>query len=90
MGKDKRGSYHFYVSLRQSKMRKIPQNIMDMTSRKLLLNENHPLGILKRLIFNHFERSYDNKYQFYDSFEPKVTVYQNFDSLGFPDDHVAK
>lgn len=65
----------------------IPPFILELTKRQLHQNPNHPIGILRELI----ERNFQNMgYTFYNDFKPGVTKYQNFDVLGFPEDHPGR
>ncbi|KAJ2773039.1 phenylalanyl-tRNA synthetase alpha subunit, mitochondrial, partial [Coemansia nantahalensis] len=61
------------------------QAILDKTGRRLLHQRSHPLAILKELIFSEFP-----DYAHYDSLDPVVSTYQNFDSLGFAPDHPGR
>ena len=65
----------------------IPPFILDLITRKLHKNPNHPIGILHDLIKSEMSGM---GYTIYDDFHPIVTKYQNFDSLGFPEDHVGR
>ncbi|KAJ2496529.1 phenylalanyl-tRNA synthetase alpha subunit, mitochondrial [Coemansia sp. RSA 1972] len=60
-------------------------SILDKTGRNLLHHESHPLSILKTLIFNEFPT-----FAHYDTLSPVVTTQQNFDSLGFAEDHPGR
>lgn len=48
----------------------------------------HPIGILRDM----FEKQLASLggYTFYNDFGPVVTKYENFDALGFPEDHVGR
>ncbi|PIA13436.1 phenylalanyl-tRNA synthetase [Coemansia reversa NRRL 1564] len=59
--------------------------ILQKTGRGLLHQASHPLAILKELIFQQFP-----DYAYYDSLSPVVTTQQNFDSLGFSNDHPGR
>ncbi|KAJ1726540.1 phenylalanyl-tRNA synthetase alpha subunit, mitochondrial [Coemansia biformis] len=61
------------------------QAILDKTGRRLLHQPSHPLAILKDLIFDEFP-----DFAHYDSLDPVVSAYQNFDSLGFAQDHPGR
>ncbi|KAJ2418135.1 phenylalanyl-tRNA synthetase alpha subunit, mitochondrial, partial [Coemansia sp. RSA 2524] len=60
-------------------------SILDKAGRNLLHHESHPLSILKTLIFNEFPN-----FAHYDTLGPVVTTQQNFDSLGFAEDHPGR
>ncbi|KAJ3011163.1 hypothetical protein HKX48_006987 [Thoreauomyces humboldtii] len=55
------------------------------TSRRLHLQRNHPINILKRRIEAHFK-----DYKVVDSLNPAVTTHQNFDSLLIGPDHPGR
>ncbi|KAJ2726236.1 phenylalanyl-tRNA synthetase alpha subunit, mitochondrial [Coemansia sp. Benny D115] len=59
--------------------------ILEKTGRNLLHQPSHPLAILKELIFAQFPT-----YAHYDGLSPVVTTQQNFDSLGFAQDHPGR
>ncbi|KAJ2080217.1 phenylalanyl-tRNA synthetase alpha subunit, mitochondrial [Coemansia sp. RSA 988] len=59
--------------------------ILQKTGRGLLHQPSHPLAILKELIFQQFP-----DFAYYDSLNPVVTTQQNFDSLGFSEDHPGR
>lgn len=65
----------------------IPPFILELTKRRLHQNPDHPIGILKDLVETSFRGM---GYQFYDNFKPTVTTFQNFDVLGFPQDHPGR
>lgn len=65
----------------------VPPYILKLIDRKLHKNVNHPIGILHDLIRQNMEGM---GYTIYDNFHPIVSRYQNFDSLGFPEDHVGR
>lgn len=67
----------------------VPQAILDLTDRHLHLNPKHPLGVLRSLIENKLN-SVDQSFRTYNEFKPVVTVFENFDSLGFPKDHPGR
>lgn len=65
----------------------VPESILKLTDRKLHLDENHPIGILRDLIQKIFS---GKEYTFYNNFQPVVSTYENFDVLGFPQDHPGR
>lgn len=65
----------------------IPPFILELTKRRLHQNPDHPIGILKNLVETSFK---DMGYRFYNDFKPTVTTFQNFDVLGFPQDHPGR
>lgn len=66
----------------------IPPFLIELTKRQLHQNPNHPIGILRELIEKNFRGS--GEYTFYNDFKPVVTKYENFDVLGFPEDHPGR
>ncbi|ODV80452.1 phenylalanyl-tRNA synthetase [Suhomyces tanzawaensis NRRL Y-17324] len=65
----------------------VPPYILELTKRQLHQNPNHPIGILRDLIQSNFK---DLGYTFYNNFKPAVTTVENFDILGFPQDHPGR
>lgn len=65
----------------------IPPFILELTKRQLHQDANHPIGILRDLIERNFKGM---GYTFYNDFKPTVTTFQNFDVLGFPQDHPGR
>lgn len=66
----------------------VTPSIAELTTRKLHLNDAHPIGILRNLFENQLTAL--GGYTFYNKFEPVVSKYENFDVLGFPEDHVGR
>ncbi|GMM27335.1 phenylalanine--tRNA ligase [Martiniozyma asiatica (nom. inval.)] len=65
-----------------------PPRILSLVGRNLHLEPSHPISILRSLIEAKFEGS--NEYHIYNNLRPDVSVFQNFDVLGFPTDHVGR
>ncbi|KAI2471761.1 phenylalanyl-tRNA synthetase [Annulohypoxylon bovei var. microspora] len=65
----------------------IPQNIIDKIPRRLHLQKDHPIYITRQIIESVFPPP---TYNYHNEFNPVVTTHQNFDSLGFPDDHPGR
>lgn len=67
----------------------IPPFILSLAAREVPhhLNENHPIGILRDLIETKFRGM---GYTFYNNFAPGVLTFENFDVLGFPEDHPGR
>lgn len=57
------------------------------TSRKLHLQDDHPVSITRQIIESVFPAP---TYKCYNHFHPVVSVDENFDSLGFPPDHPGR
>ena len=66
----------------------VTPSIIELTTRRLHLDPAHPIGILR----NMFEKQLTGLggYTFYNDFGPVVSKYENFDVLGFPEDHVGR
>lgn len=58
-----------------------------MTSRKLHLQKDHPVSITRSIIESVFPQP---TYTYYNEFDPVVSTFENFDSLGFPADHPGR
>lgn len=67
----------------------VTEPIINLTDRSLHLKPSHPIGILRTMIEKKLN-SIDNSYEAYNEFKPVVSVYENFDSLGFPADHPGR
>lgn len=67
----------------------VTPSILSLLDKKLHLQENHPIGILRTLIENKVN-SVDNSFSIFNKFPPVVTTTQNFDSLDFPLDHPGR
>lgn len=62
-----------------------PPSILAKTDRSLHLRPAHPIAILRRIIERHFA-----DYTPLAPASPAVSVWQNFDQLGFPPDHPGR
>ncbi|KAL6796079.1 phenylalanyl-tRNA synthetase-related protein [Trichoderma sp. SZMC 28013] len=65
----------------------VPKNIVAKTSRRLHLQNDHPIAITRQIIQANFPQP---TYKYYNEYSPVVTTKQNFDSLGFPADHPGR
>ncbi|KAF1917015.1 hypothetical protein BDU57DRAFT_557105 [Ampelomyces quisqualis] len=63
----------------------VPTSIVEAIPRRLHLQADHPLSITRKLIESRFPG-----YKTHNNLFPIVTTGQNFDSLGFPLDHVGR
>ncbi|KAF2154115.1 phenylalanyl-tRNA synthetase [Myriangium duriaei CBS 260.36] len=63
----------------------VPHSILSSVSRRLHLQKDHPISITRNLIESRFPG-----YKHHNDLFPAVTIGQNFDSLGFPADHVGR
>ncbi|KAI5458007.1 hypothetical protein BGZ63DRAFT_392436 [Mariannaea sp. PMI_226] len=64
-----------------------PAHVLDATSRKLHLQNDHPISITRQIIQSNFPAS---SFKSYNEFNPVVSTIQNFDSLGFPQNHPGR
>ncbi|KAL1606829.1 phenylalanyl-tRNA synthetase alpha subunit, mitochondrial [Paraconiothyrium brasiliense] len=62
-----------------------PSTILSAIPRRLHTQPDHPLTITRQLIESRFPG-----YKTHNTLFPIVTTHQNFDSLGFPPDHVGR
>ncbi|KAL5404208.1 hypothetical protein PMIN03_009307 [Paraphaeosphaeria minitans] len=62
-----------------------PSTILSAIPRRLHTQPDHPLTITRQLIESRFPG-----YRTHNNLFPIVTTHQNFDSLGFPQDHVGR
>ncbi|KAL9127095.1 MAG: hypothetical protein Q9217_003970 [Psora testacea] len=65
----------------------VPSSILSYLPRKLHLQPSHPISITRQVIESTFPSP---TYTHYNDLDPIVTVYQNFDSLGFPKNHPGR
>lgn len=64
----------------------ITDGIRDRMNRNLHNTVNHPLEIIKRIIYDYFGASYKR----FDNLNPTVKIEENFDKLLIPKDHPAR
>ncbi|ORY56123.1 phenylalanyl-tRNA synthetase [Pseudomassariella vexata] len=64
-----------------------PSHILANVPRRLHLQKDHPVYITRQIIESVFPAP---TYKYHNTFDPVVTAYQNFDSLGFPEDHPGR
>lgn len=65
----------------------VPDNVLKATSRKLHLQDDHPISITRQIIQSNFPSP---TFKYYNEFSPVVSTAQNFDSLGFPPNHPGR
>ncbi|KAK0613757.1 phenylalanyl-tRNA synthetase mitochondrial precursor [Immersiella caudata] len=65
----------------------VPENVLAATNRKVYLQEDHPISITRQILESKFAAP---EYLPYNNFDPVVSTYENFDSLGFPADHPGR
>lgn len=68
----------------------ITPKIIDLTKRKLLSNQNHPLSILRSKIYTFVDQAYPGVFVKKDDFDPFVPIEDNFDKLLIPIDHPSR
>lgn len=72
-------------------MSNIPDSIKLKIGKNLHKKENHPIYIIKNIIYNYF-RNKNNGYnfEFFEDFDPYVSITDNFDLLRIPLDHPSR
>lgn len=65
----------------------LPPSIVEMVGRDLHRKPNHPIGIISDIIE---KRLAGLGFTCYSQFPPVVSKYENFDALGFPEDHPGR
>ncbi|KAK3344147.1 phenylalanyl-tRNA synthetase mitochondrial precursor [Lasiosphaeria hispida] len=65
----------------------VPDKVLAHTSRKLHLQKDHPISITRQILESKFPGP---TYHYHNDFDPVVSTYENFDSLGFPPDHPGR
>lgn len=65
----------------------VSPSILSFLPRRLHLQPSHPVSITRQVIESNFPSP---TYTHYNDLHPIVTVTQNFDSLGFPQDHPGR
>lgn len=73
----------------------INSKILSYLEKKLHLQKNHPLAIVKQRIINYFYKTYTQVggtplFSVYDRLSPVVSIDQNFDSLLIPKTHISR
>ncbi|CAK7272054.1 phenylalanyl-tRNA synthetase alpha subunit, mitochondrial [Sporothrix epigloea] len=63
-----------------------PANVVAAASRRLHLQDDHPVAITRQII----ESRFPAEFRSVKSLHPVVSTFQNFDSLGFPPDHPGR
>lgn len=65
----------------------MPPPLIDVTSRTLHLQKDHPVYITRQIIESNFPAP---TFKYYNDHHPVVSTHQNFDSLGFPPNHPGR
>jgi len=73
----------------------VTPRILGSVGRRLHLQPQHPLGLIKRRIVDYFNQKYQTPegspmFSVHERLSPVVTTHQNFDSLLVPPDHVSR
>ncbi|KAJ3215229.1 hypothetical protein HDU67_000716 [Dinochytrium kinnereticum] len=76
-------------SFRRDEITNVTDSLLTRIPRRLHLQENHPLNILKRRIESYFQ-GMPTEYLSVDSLNPAVTPSQNFDALLIPPEHPSR
>ncbi|KAI1637089.1 phenylalanyl-tRNA synthetase [Biscogniauxia mediterranea] len=64
-----------------------PRNVTNKVYRRLHLQKDHPVSITRQIIESVFP---EPTYRYHNNLSPIVSTQQNFDSLGFPEDHPGR
>lgn len=73
----------------------VSPKIQQHLNRRIFLQKNHPLAIVRQQIVNYFYKVFVNTkgnpiFSVYDNLDPIVTPEQNFDNLLIPKDHPSR
>jgi phenylalanyl-tRNA synthetase alpha chain len=68
----------------------IPKSIEDKIGLSLHNQKNHPIEIIKNIIYGYFDKLPNLKFDKFDDLLPYVSVEDNFDKLLIPIDHPAR
>lgn len=73
----------------------VSPKILSHMNRRIYLQKNHPLSIVRQQIINYFYKVFINTkgnpiFSVYDNLDPIVTPQQNFDNLLIPADHPSR
>jgi phenylalanyl-tRNA synthetase alpha chain len=88
---------NFSVSMAKDPYDNIPEQILDLTKRKIYKQPGHPLSTLIGKIDHFFTKTEisdlrlpGEKFKMFSDFDPFVNVKDCFDDLGIPKDHVSR
>ena len=92
---EKQGISVLGETFHRDKMTNLTEGLLRKVKRKLHLQNDHPIGMIKKQIESHFHGNYRSRYggcifAAVDNLSPVVTIEQNFDSLLVPTDHVSR
>jgi len=69
----------------------VSENIFEKLNKNHHQNPDHPLGIIKQVIFDYFDEQFnDGEYTKFDNLKPVVSTEMNFDQVLVPKDHVSR
>jgi len=69
----------------------VTDNIFEKMGQNHHQNPDHPLGIIKKVIFDYFDESHnDGQFMKFDDLKPIVSTTMNFDEVLVPSDHVSR
>jgi len=68
----------------------IPESIKLKLNKKLHNKQNHPLQIIKDVIYDHFNKNTNLKMEMFDNLPNVSSIVDNFDLLLIPKDHVSR
>jgi len=68
----------------------IPKSILEKRGLQLHNNIQHPLGIIKKTIYEYFNNLPDMYFETFDDFSPEVHIRDNFDLLLIPETHPSR
>ncbi|KAJ3111021.1 hypothetical protein HDU96_006047 [Phlyctochytrium bullatum] len=66
----------------------VTESILNKVTKRLHLSKNHPLNILKNEIETYFKKT--GEFKVFDSLNPAVSAWQNFDALLIPPNHPSR
>ncbi|CAG9463419.1 unnamed protein product [Pedinophyceae sp. YPF-701] len=68
----------------------VTESIFDRIGTDLHRKPDHPLGIIKGVIYDFFEQKHPGMFNTFDSLRPVVSAKANFDEVLVPADHVSR
>lgn len=68
----------------------VPNSVLQKLGRDLYRQKNHPVEIIKRLVYEYFDSLSDRKFTKHEDLDPIVSVKYNFDLLLIPPEHPAR
>lgn len=68
----------------------VSENIFSKMGKNLHHKEDHPLGIIKNVIWEYFDKLDGKAFEKFDDLKPIVSTEMNFDQVLVPKDHVSR